>query len=943
MEVDSSQLSQQSPIPQLSSSQHFEEGYDFFRDIEIESFSVNNDFDIQKSKDIFSEVKRAQSSVGSLEADALNHFNRLRDEALEQDALFQELARKSNENERLLVTFGKERDVSEERHEKAKKTKPVIQYEAQRIRTIHEDLNQQANAITALNEDIVGPVLEKKRMEHNMTMEDISKTNKELVKANDLMKELRQQYLELESNHDCELNLLQERKSMESNLRSLPQELQKGIEVMHKKRKHLHDETARGKEQVCVIETKTAQVNDFRMKVERIKKDFVAKLDEGKRKFDRSQDECDSISKALVLAQTKFNSVATNRVQIEIKLSETTEDVRHENAAASLQRKQLDRMMRLYVKKKGIVDRSKNTVEGLLVQLENDQHIINTKRAIYGDQSKSIEAMKDEVNIKMTRLFEKRNIEDEVKVDIENLLSAIEQSEGEVDRWRTEVKKLSKITSVLNNQRDIQMGRTKAIASEGKETLEVVKLKTFVVLDMQKVLRETNTRTKELRALYESMRRQKSEVVAAISASSQTLAEVRRRIDSSTVQSQALQRAQEEKMNVLIKELDAHENSKVSNRVLRVEHTKAKSKLRENQEENEREGGNIDRLKTILATLQRDIIHQKTRNRLLANRNRLMSEQLSDKKIEVHSLLKRENLQEEIIKRGKLAMQQKREDIRDVRIRCIDAERFLNSRMSLESDIRVKAERIDELKVQLQDEANQLNVLSECIESPTKTREMGRWRDLGGGDLDNEQLYAKTQILIDRLGENKEQIVEREVILEHLQSQTQLLAREADLIKVNVQPSIKQLNDCQSRVREVTRSMMALISELSMYQATALKLEEEKEAKQDSLTNYRALAASGQPPSLNALKALNRLEQRQRDAETSMCDSSDFDPKTYQNEFGKLYYPAKYALRTTAEPRPSAYIPDCGLELPTPYGRMAPFKPCEYRSSALRHITHAVN
>ena len=207
---------------------------------------------------------------------------------------------------------------------------------------------------------------------------------------------------------------------------------------------------------------------------------------EGKIKFDRSQDECDSISKALVLAQTKFNSVATNRVQIEIKLSETTEDVRHENAAASLQRKQLDRMMRLYVKKKGIVDRSKNTVEGLLVQLENDQHIINTKRAIYGDQSKSIEAMKDEVNIKMTRLFEKRNIEDEVKVDIENLLSAIEQSEGEVDRWRTEVKKLSKITSVLNNQRDIQMGRTKAIASEGKETLEVVKLKTFVVLDMQR-------------------------------------------------------------------------------------------------------------------------------------------------------------------------------------------------------------------------------------------------------------------------------------------------------------------------------------------------------------------------------------------------------------------------------------------------------------------------
>jgi hypothetical protein len=104
----------------LSSSQHFEEGYDFFRDIEIESFTVKTDFDIQKSKDIFSEVKRAQSSVGSLEADALDHLNRLREDALEQDALFQELALESSKNERLLVTLGKERDVSEERHEKAK-------------------------------------------------------------------------------------------------------------------------------------------------------------------------------------------------------------------------------------------------------------------------------------------------------------------------------------------------------------------------------------------------------------------------------------------------------------------------------------------------------------------------------------------------------------------------------------------------------------------------------------------------------------------------------------------------------------------------------------------------------------------------------------------------------------------------------------------------------
>ena len=899
------------------------------RELEIECFSINNEFDVEKCKEIWVEAKRAYSSAESMEADTLNHLNRLRDEALEQDTLFKELKLKGDENERIIVTLGEIRDASEERLEKAKKTKPIILYEVQRIRSIHEDQKQQASTMKTLNEDIVEPVLEKKRMEYNVTMEDVSKTNKELAKAVDLLEGLMHQNSELESNHSSELKLLQERKGIESTLRSLPQELQKEIEVMLKRAKHAHDEVARSEEKISFTEAKVASGNDGRMKMESAKKDVVAKLDEGKQKVERSQDERESISKALVLAQTKFHSITASRVQMEIKLREASEDVRHKNALASLQRKQLDRMMRLYLKKKVIVDRSQKSVEELLAQLTDEQHMIKEKQALREDQSKSIEAMKDGVNIKLTRLLEHRNVEYEVKTDVKILLTAIDECEGEVDRWRTEVKKLSKITSVLNNQRDIQMGNTKSIISDGKETLETVKLKTFAVLDMEKVLRETNKRSKELRLLYESLRSQKSDLIAASSASSRSLSEVRKRISSSTIQLQALQRGKDEKMSVLMKEKDSHENSKKNKAMLRVENTKAKNKFRERHEENERVEGQIDKLRSALGNLQRGVIHQKTRNRLLTNRNRLMSEQLGDKKIELHSLLKRANIQEEILKRGELAMQQKREDIRAIRIQYLDAERFVNSRINLEVDIREKKEKIEEFKEQLQAEAKQLNALSECIENPAKSRDIGRWKGLGGDDLDNEQLYAKSQILLHRLGENKEQLVERDVILEQLHCQMELIENEVGLVKVKAQPSIKQLNDCQARVREVTRSMMALISELSMYQATALKLEEEKEAKQDFFINCCELVANGQPPTLNALKALRTLERQQREVETSTSDSSYFDPKAEQNEFGKHYYPAKYALRTTAEPRPTAYIPDCGLEIPKPYGRMAPFKPCE--------------
>ncbi len=42
------------------------------------------------------------------------------------------------------------------------------------------------------------------------------------------------------------------------------------------------------------------------------------------------------------------------------------------------------------------------------------------------------------------------------------------------------------------------------------------------------------------------------------------------------------------------------------------------------------------------------------------------------------------------------------------------------------------------------------------------------------------------------------------------------------------------------------------------------------------------------------------------------------------------------ATRTTAEPRPNAYIPD-DVGLPQPYGRLAPFKPSD-AGSTMRHI-----
>ena len=96
---------------------------------------------------------------------------------------------------------------------------------------------------------------------------------------------------------------------------------------------------------------------------------------------------------------------------------------------------------------------------------------------------------------------------------------------------------------------------------------------------------------------------------------------------------------------------------------------------------------------------------------------------------------------------------------------CADAERYVNAKKSIQANIKERRIKITELQERLTDEKKQITSLGGRVENMTYGEDNGRWRDLKGEDLDKEQLFAKSQILLQRLSDNKEQLIEREVIL----------------------------------------------------------------------------------------------------------------------------------------------------------------------------------
>jgi len=143
------------------------------------------------------------------------------------------------------------------------------------------------------------------------------------------------------------------------------------------------------------------------------------------------------------------------------------------------------------------------------------------------------------------------------------------------------------------------------------------------------------------------------------------------------------------------------------------------------------------------------------------------------------------------------------------------------------------------------------------------------------------------------------------------------------------------VNEVQGKIKATTRKMMASVSELSMYQATAIKLTHDNTQASDSLMEAQRRFEAGYAPSEEVELEWQRhsltLDRRHEEALASAAAAAAQPSGVATIDLD---------VPTTAEPRPNAYIPD-DLGIPKPYGNNAPFKPTGAGSS-MRHIRKPV-
>lgn len=178
----------------------------------------------------------------------------------------------------------------------------------------------------------------------------------------------------------------------------------------------------------------------------------------------------------------------------------------------------------------------------------------------------------------------------------------------------------------------------------------------------------------------------------------------------------------------------------------------------------------------------------------------------------------------------------------------------------------------------------------------------------GGGGTKNcrsaeyVQLKVQCQDLETRLSAINEKLREKQLILVEVTELAERIGAHAERGKTFTLALAKEVNGRQCDIRKESRSMMATVSELSLYQASSIQLQRQVQYLESVVRDAEERLRNGDAPFAEAEEEYLRLKQRNERYRESV--------QRQQEEMEDFNVASMGIKRSTAMVRPNAYIPD---------------------------------
>lgn len=523
--------------------------------------------------------------------------------------------------------------------------------------------------------------------------------------------------------------------------------------------------------------------------------------------------------------------------------------------------------------------------------------------------------------------FKRKQVSDKTDDKSKEKLSTeakIQDLEKEILEFQQIENNALKTIKNLSGLRESMARKASSAMAEVRETREELKIKELLILDLRKKQQETETKLNNFKALYEEVKAARNRYVNMIQDSSQKLAELKEQIKILQNELEILKNEKTEKDRTLteykhILQLEIHRRDKRHAKLNKLEYTKKQKKEVVDQNINE-----IEKLNNLIMSLEKEMVNLRRQYEVACESRNSTGVQLIDRNDELCILYEKSNIQDSILRNGETEIKRLEDDIKMIKIEISEVSRKIEvSRKSIDV-IPKLADNVIQLKNELDLEKQKERKLAEDLENPENKE---RLKELGGEDPDQEALLAKCQVLEERLNSKKENLLEKELILDEITNLSEKLRKQAIDGRQSTLELAEKVNSFQARLKDITRKMMATISELSMFQANVIKLQHERDDLENTLEDASKRVQEGLPPKPETeIEYLKMLRDKKRYNE-------DRSLRLQREELEKNIPP--FATKTTAEHRYHSYIPD-DIGLPKPYGKLACFYPTK-QGAVMRH------
>ena len=705
-------------------------------------------------------------------------------------------------------------------------------------------------------------------------------------------------------------------------VKSEPEKMKKQADVVQTAATGLENEAEKLVVHLGVLESELSTHAKKRKELEEEKMHLAMAVERHRSQIEQKERVADEFRKNLELSREEATAAQAERVRLELEVKALEQEAKREQDGLNRRAKEYSTALKKTKKVEQQLQNAQNLLPFLKRQIEDAARQVAFFKGERPKQMSAMEELRREVDIFINSFLKAEDVEAEKKEWVRQVLDEVKGLAEELVVAAKEEREQRKIVAQLNGEREQKAREAAKAMSSAKETHEELKVKELVIMDLSKKHAETGARLREFSKLYDVVKSDRNKYVNQIQASAQALAEMKEKIKILQNEVEILRNESVAKDRALSKERLEHGNSFYARDALRAETNKAMAAVKDKEVQVSQLVAEIDNLNSLINGIEKEMLKLKQRYEIAVEERNYTGIQLIDRNDELCILYEKCNMQQTVLKKGELEIAKREEEIRMLDLQVSELVRQLEVTRRKLPKIPELEQEIVTLQSQLEEERALSDRQSAELEAPENSK---RWRKLDGKDPEPEDLAAKLQVLEERVNDKKEQLLEKDLVLEEVSNLANRLRTQALEGREDTLELAKRVNDFQSRIKGTTRRMMATVSELSMYQASAMKLTQENQARDETVKAAQANLAEGRPPTDEMEQEWHRFEAdlNRRAAEATQRNILS---ETAPNQL----------THTTAEPRPNAYIPD-DIGIPKPYGALQPFKPSELGTN-MRHI-----